>query len=748
MGKMKPQLFYNIVSGAANKSWALRLLCGFLLLASFSTAQAQQGGTYSNPTGGNLSVQDAGTCSTNASFIWQHLPFNASTTSVNLAGTFSATVTVRESNNGGTTWTTAGTQSSAGTTTYSTSGFTDICADVTTFTSGVVLVSLSTSIQQVQSVVSSTSGSSTPVGNPVNSIDATSPKYGLKYDAHWVYDATTTTGANPTITCSTGNDCNFTSTDLLGRPIAKTGQIVFGVCGPINFNNGPNATLDVAQTTITTINGAQSITVGGTGTTACAGNLVLVWGDDDSAALTSFWNDVTSFTSHCGRGLLPPGSMLVQSGQFNTAGNGSCSSAAAIAAGAGVALTGAGIDSTFIIPTPNFSLTTGSGNSCSGIGPNSTTVPTANANNVCFFGSPGMELSNLQVWGAGNPLTGTNPASATYLAGIAGGTSNSYASVSNVRVGNWGTNGGANLDGFAFWNITYGSNGIFQSDNFGNTGVVFASLVGGPNFGTNLSINGGSFMGDNGAIGSTQNVLIVNASISSTGNNFGYCFTNPCINVNVNQGRFYSQGDFFQGGGTTGGGAILVQQGLVDLANGQVNTQTSSGTTASYGIFAETSSTVHLAHSQVKGGTQTALSFDATSIYYDDCGNQFTAGTNGIYSITAGAKVFGNCSVIGTVPATGNFTLTNATFTSVSGQDQKHFTLNITASAAAAITIVYTFPTAFAIAPGSCHAQDVGGTNPVLTFTTSVAATTTAVTFLSTAAATNTDTLTVAIDCQ
>jgi hypothetical protein len=102
--------------------------------------------TASNPLGGNLTVQDAGTCSTTGSFLWQQLPSNAATTTVNLAGTFSGTLTIRLSNNGGGSWTTNNTTTSAGTTSISTNGFTDICADVTTFTSGSFAVTITTGL--------------------------------------------------------------------------------------------------------------------------------------------------------------------------------------------------------------------------------------------------------------------------------------------------------------------------------------------------------------------------------------------------------------------------------------------------------------------------------------------------------------------------------------------------------------------------------------------------------------------------
>jgi hypothetical protein len=130
-----------------------KLLFSFLLFPFLALAQ-----TPSNPLGGNLNVVDGGTCSTAGSFLWQRLPTSAGNTTVNLAGTFSATVTVRESNNGGGTWSTAATLSSVGTSSFQTNGFTDICVDVTSYTSGIVAVSLSTGLQQVQSATASVNG--------------------------------------------------------------------------------------------------------------------------------------------------------------------------------------------------------------------------------------------------------------------------------------------------------------------------------------------------------------------------------------------------------------------------------------------------------------------------------------------------------------------------------------------------------------------------------------------------------------
>lgn len=117
------------------------LICALLCAASYAQAQKTQAPVF----GADLSVQDAGTCSTAGSFIWQtSLPLNANTTVVTVSGTFTATLTVRESNNGGQSWSTAGTISAAGANTYSTNGFTDVCVDMTAYTSGIAHVTVST----------------------------------------------------------------------------------------------------------------------------------------------------------------------------------------------------------------------------------------------------------------------------------------------------------------------------------------------------------------------------------------------------------------------------------------------------------------------------------------------------------------------------------------------------------------------------------------------------------------------------
>jgi len=200
-----------------------KLLLLLLLFPSLALAQRNN----SNPLGANLSVQDAGTCSTTGSFAWQILPNNAATTTVNLAGTFTATVTFRLSNNGGGTWITSSTSTTAGTTSIATNGFTDICADVTAFTSGTVNVTISTGLNTGPvgpagpAGGANVSASAVPGSPGINAVPITSglmaeyrilpsetPASLVDYSGNG-NNATGTTGTAPTIiTISGGLQCN------------------------------------------------------------------------------------------------------------------------------------------------------------------------------------------------------------------------------------------------------------------------------------------------------------------------------------------------------------------------------------------------------------------------------------------------------------------------------------------------------------------------------------------------------------
>jgi hypothetical protein len=122
----------------------MKLLLLLFLFAIPAYPQGQQG-TFTNPQGGNL-IASSTDCSVVFSCVWMKLPFNANTSAITLAGTFSATALVEESGNNGVSFTTVATLSSVGLTTYPTNGLTDIRVRVSAFTSGQVSVTISTGV--------------------------------------------------------------------------------------------------------------------------------------------------------------------------------------------------------------------------------------------------------------------------------------------------------------------------------------------------------------------------------------------------------------------------------------------------------------------------------------------------------------------------------------------------------------------------------------------------------------------------
>lgn len=143
-----------------------RLLLLFLLTASSAFAQ--------NSATGNISASSTNCTSVASSCVWeQPLPVNANISTIAITGTFSATLLVEESNNGGLTWATAATLSSAGTTTYNTNGFTDIRVRCSAFTSGSAAVTISTGLN------TGLQGPPGPAGGGVSSVSSIPGQPGL-----------------------------------------------------------------------------------------------------------------------------------------------------------------------------------------------------------------------------------------------------------------------------------------------------------------------------------------------------------------------------------------------------------------------------------------------------------------------------------------------------------------------------------------------------------------------------------------
>ena len=238
------------------------------------------------------------------------------------------------------------------------------------FTVLVLLLSAVGASVQINNPSSSGITSQTLLGK--SAVIATDPQYagGVKADAIYVLDATwATAGAGPSTV--TAPDGNFVVN-------AKVGQICYGILANAN---------QLVQGTITVITSSTSITCSGARTGGgAAGNGLLVWGSDDTAAIAAAYAALIA-PPNCASMILPAGYMLVQSSVMNST-PAACQSLNGD--GVGVDVYGQGEHSTFLVPTPNFDFTT-----CGGAGTG------------CFVSGSSTISHDFQIFGAG---FNTNPA--------------------------------------------------------------------------------------------------------------------------------------------------------------------------------------------------------------------------------------------------------------------------------------------------------------------------------------------------
>lgn len=502
------------------------------------------------------------------------------------------------------------------------------------------------------------------------------------WDAHYVYDATST--STTTVTCP-NSDCNFTGTDPLGRQIAKVGQIVFMT------SNSLNGSLVCGQTTIASVDSATQIHI----TSACSSSVsatgVLVWGDDDTTNLNAAWA-----AAKCGTVQMPatpggdtsPGgsaNALFQSALFTT--TPSCTT---IATFQGPSLYGGSVTGTFLIATPNFNWS-----SCTG-----------GASSVsCVGGVINGSYKQFTIWGGGYNTGGTSGKSEFQLnsgtraqdvdivgwcaecAGVVGAQHNS--------INGWFSEGGAIQAGTTACEST-----AIQTMWMGNdcdvaqqAGTVYAFRV--LSGATSLTINNG---------------YIPRGSSSAT--SFGMECDGTCVSMLDTLGYNPGMGTAGLGVGTNGRAYLF---NTLDDVSG------AASTTAIYET--STGGKVYLEGSTIKGGSsgQDIFMTDATDQIYDQGGNSFL-GTTHVGNSGTG-QIIGATSMTGTLLTAAKTVLsanfgTGAAISAVKGYNSPiSFTItNGSSSTGASPTITYTFPTPYLVAPLFCNATQVGGTNATGTF--------------------------------
>ena len=512
-------------------------------------------------------------------------------------------------------------------------------------------------------------------------------------DGHSVGDATS--NSTTTVTCP-NSDCNFTGTDNLGRPIASVGQLVWMT------NNSLVGSLACAQTTIKTINGANSITLN----SACGGNAsgtgILIWGDDDSTNLAAAG---TAMGNACTILWLPAGYMLTQEAQFISIPS-ACTTLSA-STYQGPALKGQGITQTWIVPTPNFDATTCTGQ---GIG-------------VCFGATSFSEISDFSIWGGGYQRTNSGT---THVVMLVGGATRSR----NVDVEGWGAQEGN-------WTCieVSGTSDLFELGGAIDCGKAISMLVGGT----------GAFLDNNYFAGAGVNLEVTAKNVTSIGNFVGASNTGAESVYVTSGGSLSEQNDNVS---SVNGASALRVDGTAWLRNSNIGSNV-TGTT--YGVFATSGAKV-FAQNTTFGGGATAGNLDIASgaTFTDQGSNTYgTAGTNTLTGAILNEYLSANLTLV----TAAKLVLSagwgsTAAWTSLSGGDfpiQGTITNSGTGQGASP-TITYTFPTPLLVAPYSCTAVDPSGTNTLGTFTTS-SLTATGVVFTFSLTPTVSDTELVQITC-
>lgn len=763
-----------------------KLLFLTLLLLAFGGSLCAQK-SPSNPVGANITVADSGSCSTVNSFLWQQLPNNAGTTTVNLAGTFVATVTIRESNNGGGSWTTATTLSAAGTTTFATNGFTDICADVTAYTSGTVQVSLSTGLQQVQSVISGGSGSSSasPAVQAItvseNCLVATITCFPVKNTGRYVWDATIPNSSSTWTTQA--SDPPFVAADVGYYIFATNGNV------PGYFFQFTSQLVTPSNCAITAVNSAHSVTVNctsiGTSNTLCAATAqagcFMAWGPKETTFLGNAW---TANVAACSTMTLPginaygtgPSVFFVDAASFNTvstglgqSGNNATCSEGNEAMLRGIGLQGKDISSTVILATPDFNF-----NSCT----------FGHSAKACFFTTyTALNLRDLTLFGGAV----ANPAGVN-----AGQVVTEWGS---MAAENGGTSGGTSVNNVAFLGWGAGSSGIptciqdwagglperirIKEDGCGQVGLRTGGATGLPtqvayhettlydNWQGNWLISTAttvkpavvdSFHLIAGTIGTAT--ASCNVSVQSSG-----AGANAIL-------LFNSHGDTIGQGQT---GVQIVQQGAICLNQGILGATGGTVIVNAHGMLADHGTGQTNSGEAVWLSSNGIVEFHSFGGYYRNQGsaanvavlNQAAAG-GGFYdeekstlvgttaSLSGTGPIIGDASITGTAITAAKLVLsagwgTTAAWTALTG-NTKRVQGTITASGTgqlASPTITYTFPTPFwGTSNLICTASTLGGTQAaVATPFTPSALTATGVTFTYNATPGAGNTVVVLIDC-
>jgi hypothetical protein len=505
--------------------------------------------------------------------------------------------------------------------------------------------------------------------------------FGVLHNTKYVVDATT--NSTTTVTCP-NSDCNFVNASA---PSGDVGKVVWGIYGNIQGGGGMlSGVLVVPQGTISSVNSATSITVSVSATASHSSSVVLIWGSDDTQALSDAF--AASYASPYGSCLpikLPSGLMITQKGQFNNA-PAQCLATTGMNR-AGVNVIGDSIAVSQLVITPSFVWSTCNGPSGGCFGDNhSSTYAFSGGTYFHGWAVTGMGYTSL------GPTSGT-----TYLVVLN----------DNSILEDWYCTGigASNTDLVG----VYSSNAIpsqlfnVQIDGCGYNAAILGGLV---------SIGGNSYFGD---VAGTA-LSVTGGTVQSTANAIGPAQAGQAA-LSITGGTFLSENDnICMGDAGAGGSLVTISAGSVWLLNDCLSTAKTGSSSA---VINSTGGTVHLQQTNLTntGGTGVYGVYDNGGTFFDDGGNSISAASGSVFTIASG-NLFRSQSINQNALATGNLTLgagwgSTASKSAING-DSHDGTFEITSSGtgqAANPTLAFTFPTTYWIAPAYCQIWQGGGTN-------------------------------------
>lgn len=655
------------------------LIVLFLCSVAALFAKGQQ---INNPLQANLTAQSTD-CSVANSCAWQLVTMSAGQSVVTLAGTFSGTFLVEQTNNG-TTWTTAATLTSAGTTTYNQNGFTAIRVRCSAYTSGTATVTVSTGS-------GGSSGGGSGSGNGVGS--GASPVMGYYLTnvclvantglcfftpANIIVDQTCSwTNASTTITCT---DNPFTSTAVDG------GKIVMGwnTCQADNLTWGGGISTTAAPT-ISTITDSNHAVISATPSNTSGANACFIFGGSDDAGWSAMETAYSTQVGICPKVHLAAANYGITSPHGNTQPNGckvtpamvkTTGSFGNVILNAGFEMEGRGSGATYIYLFPSFP----NGDACNH-------APGGSTYTACFAMPVMSKWRDFHISGGGQLSCGNLATSkniiAMTVAEMEGITlSNFCFTQSNNNVGIAADNQSflvhVNNSGFGDIGVqnqgvaSYGLRLVIENSptaNFNEQGSGGTNT----NFLCDQCIFGGSYLAESLAVFQNHGIVRFNQTIFSDTVSAGANLNNVKIYYAPSGGTAYFDQSHFQHSGT-GTGSTAIHMGAV-------------------------ANTVYLHQTYLQpypSGFTLAGCNSASCVVHDTLGNTFQPGffANQGGTIDSPQLLVGSCTGVGTASSTlglygtgPNVTATTCTSTTLgSGTVMKGtgtlFSLAVTATAA------------------------------------------------------------------